>query len=640
MRSSLKKTKPAQSATQGLYAISSAHQACGRKRGATTLALLGLLSLGSLTSFDAHALALGRLNVLSAIGEPLRAEVDILDMTASVAESFRPSLASADAYKAMGLDYNPDLSSMQFTLQRSPDGSALLLLSNSKPATAAFIDIVLEVSWASGKITRDFTLLLTPPKVSVTPTLPITTVAVEAEAPAAVVPASPQAPGSPSAASPAKAASSATPLVRSKPAAAKQVTVVRGNTASQLALQGLPVTVSLDQMLLAMLRSNPDAFVAGNVNRLKAGAVLAMPTAADATTVTRDDARQSIIAQSRDFSAFRQQLASNARPAQVTPSGREASGKVQSKVEEKTAAATAAGKLTLSKGALNSVTSGAANTEEKLSQVRQAKDAADRLAELSKNISELNKLGVAPVAPVASDAATTNSADPGLAIGTPPAVAAAARAHQEQTGLIDRLSKDPIVLAAAAGFLGLLLAWGFFRSRGNSADKNGGFRSARKRVDSAVKDPAESIEPSIDSGSPETSKPAAPAVREEPLEDDPLTLAQGELALGHEAEAETLLRSALKRTPQRLALHLELMDIYIDRDDVASFERLAIEALPITGGKGANWERICKKGQALDPTNPLYQFAESSPAATPPFDKLDFDLELGTPAKTPPRTKS
>jgi pilus assembly protein FimV len=588
------------------------------KIGATTLlALLGwlsLLGLGSLTSFDAHALTLGRLNVLSSMGEPLRAEVDIMDLTAAEASSFQPSLATAEAYKAMGLDYNPDLNSMQFNLQRSPDGRAVLQLSNSKPVTAAFVDIVLEVSWAAGKITRDFTLLLTPPKTAesitpVTPVLPMTELTAR-PAPVASV--------------------------------TKRVTVIRGDTAGQLALQSLPVNVSLDQMLLALLRTSPDAFVAGNVNRLKAGAVLVMPTAADASTTPPDEARQIIVAQSRDFNAFRQQLASNARPAQVIASGREASGKVQSKVEEKTAAAAATDKLTLSKGALKGTTPGTGNAEEKFSQERQAKEATDRLAELSKNISDLNKLGVAPAALTASEPVTANSADPALAIGTPPAVTAAAQADAEQTGLIARLSENPIVLPAAAGFLGLLLAWGFFRSRRNSADKNEGGGSALHSVDSALEEHAESIELSIDRDSPENAKPAAPAARQEPLEDDSLTLAQGELALGREVEAEALLRSALKRTPQRLALHLELMDIYIDRDDAPSFESLAIQALTITGGQGANWERICKKGQALDPTNPLYQSAATSPTPTPPFDKLDFDLELGTnaPGKVPPRAKS
>ena len=551
--------------------------------------LLAFGSLGSLASFDAHALALGRLNVLSSIGEPLRAEIEITDVTAEEAGSLRPSLASAEAYKAIGLNYNPDLSSLQFKVQQTPDGRTLLQLNNSRPVTAAFVDIVLEVSWASGKITRDFTLLLTPPK----------------------------------------SASAAQPVAPVLPMTAARVSVVRGDTAGQLAMQSLPVNVSLDQMLLALLRSNPDAFVAGNVNRLKAGAVLTMPSADAATSVPRAEARQTILAQSRDFNAFRQQLASNARPAQVAASGREATGKVQSAVEEKTPVAAAADKLTLSKGALSGTgtPAGTADAADQLAQERQAKDAADRLAELSKNISDLSKLEAAPASP------------PELALATGALPAVTTSADTAPPGLLERLSNNPLVLPVIAGFLGLLLARGFIRSRRNAAAKNSAFKAVLDDADRTAQTAAEA--PSIDDNAPKNLRPTNPA-RQEPFGDDPLNVAQAALDLGREAQAEALLLGALKRTPQRLALHLELMDIYIARGDAVSFEALAIEALSITSGKGVHWTQICKKGQALDPTNPLYQSAAPSLPPTPPFSKLDFDLELGTnaPAKAPPRTKS
>jgi pilus assembly protein FimV len=627
----MRKTTLLRTAPQGIFAVADSLRVASRKLSVSSWMLIGLLGVGSLASLDAHAIALGRLNVLSSIGEPLRAEVEITDLSPAEVSSIRPSLASAEAYKAMGLDYNPDLSSLQFNVQQTPDGRTVLQLNNSQPVTAAFVDVVLEVSWASGKITRDFTLLLTPPKsaasaVPVAPVLPMTAQAAET------------------------AGASAVPATEISDSSNQGITVVRGDTLGQLAMQNLPLNVSLDQMLLALLRSNPDAFVASNVNRLKAGAVLAMPTATDASTVPRAVASQTILAQSRDFNAFRLQLASNARPAQVTGSGREATGKVQSKVEEKTPAAPTDDKLTLSKGALKGTSADAPNTEEKLSQARQANDAADRLAELSKNISDLTKLGAAPAA---SEPAPVNPADTALAAETPPGVATvSAQAEAETMSLIDRLSKNPAALPAAAGFLGLLLAWRFFRLRRHSADRNGDFRSALQGVDSALKEPAESIEPSIDKDPAEprtlasssvvtaSAPPTKPAVPREPLEDDPLTLAQAEVALGREAAAEAMLRNALKRTPQRLALHIELMDIYIERDDAASFEGLAIEALTITGGQGANWERICKKGRALDPTNPLYQSAATSLTPASPLDKLDFDLELGTdaPAKTEPNS--
>ncbi len=582
--------------------------------------LLVLLGFLSLTCFDAQALSLGAVRVLSSLGEPLRAEVNLIDLTEAEANSFWPSLGKSEAYASMGLDYNPDFETMQFNLERSPDGRAVLQLSNSQPVTSVFVDIVLEVSWASGKVTRNFTLLLTPPTsdsvtAPVAPVLPMATAASPAEPVAA-------------------------------PAAKKRVSVVRGDTAGQLAMKSLPVNVSLDQMLLAMLRSSPDAFVAGNVNRLKTGAVLAIPTAADATSVARAEARQIITAQSRDFNAFRQQLGSNAQPAQVTPSGREATGQVQSSVTEKTPVASAADKLTLSKGALKGTgtPAGAANAEEKLAQESQAKEAAERLSELAKNISDLNKLSVTPPAPAgpASEPtpATASPAAPTLAVVAPPAVAAAARTtDQGRSGLIDRLATNPLVLPAAAGFLGLLLAWGWIRWRRNAVSHKSDLLGAVPDDDSLART---AVEPRLDAASPAQSsldKASLP-----PFEADALKQAQTALDFGREAEAESLLREALSITPQRLALHLELMGIYNRRSDASSFEKLASAALTLTAGQGADWGQICKNGRALDPTNPLYQpaTATDSSAAAPPFDKLDFDLELGldAPDKAPPRTKS
>jgi pilus assembly protein FimV len=600
----LKTTNPVQAAAQSLFIAAAERRTSDKKLSAISFALAGFLGLVGLTSLDAHALALGRLKALSSIGEPLRAEVEILDLTPTEARSLRASLVSPETYKAMGLDYNPDLNSVQFILQRFPNGRAVLQVNNSKLVTSSFVDIVLEVSWADGKITRDFTLLMTPPKVgdSVAPVAPLMT----QMAPQPVAPSAPA--SAPITAEPprnlkpiqqAQAPASPAPAARAAPA--KRVNVLRGDTASELAMQGLPVNVSLDQMLLALLRSNPDAFVDSNVNRLKTGAVLAMPTADNAATVPRDLARQIVLTQSRDFNDFRQQLAKNAREAQIDAAGREATGKVQSMVQEKAPTAPAADKLTLSKGALKGAPAGAINTEEKLAQERQAKDAADRLAELSKNISDMNKLDVAPATRALGEPIPVSpAAPPALATGALPAVSAAAlQADDEQTGLIDRLSSHPAVIPAGFGILGFILAWGFLRSRRNSSDKSGALRSAMTDSHSDKNAREETTVPPI--------KLQQQAGRHEPFGVDPLAPTQDQVARADEAEADGLLRSALKRVPQRLALHIELMDLYVSRNDTANFESLAVDALTITGGQGANWELICKKGQALDPTNPLYQ---------------------------------
>ena len=88
-------------------------------------------------------------------------------------------------------------------------------------------------------------------------------------------------------------------------ASGDSVVVKAGETAGRIANAHRPADVSLDQMLVALLRANPDAFIQGNVNRIKAGAVLQLPSAAEASATPSGEARQILAAQSRDFNEFR-----------------------------------------------------------------------------------------------------------------------------------------------------------------------------------------------------------------------------------------------------------------------------------------------------------------------------------------------
>ncbi len=138
-------------------------------------------------------------------------------------------------------------------------------------------------------------------------------------------------------------------------------------------------------MLVGLYRSNPDAFIGENMNRLKAGAVLQVPAGDSLGAVSQDEARQVIQAQSADFSAYRQRLAGAAPTLQQEGSERQAKGKVQAAVEDRKPAGTSTpDKLTLSKAA-------SAAAESKASKETEKKDAAARLAELTRNVEEFEE---------------------------------------------------------------------------------------------------------------------------------------------------------------------------------------------------------------------------------------------------------
>ena len=398
--------------------------------------------LGSLASLEAHALALGRMTVQSALGEPLRAEVDIADINAEEASSLKAGVAPPEAFKAAGLDYNAVVAAgLEVRLQRRPDGRAYLRLTSSRPVTEPFVDLIIEANWASGRISRDYTLLLDPPnlRARAVPVEPSAAILSQPAVPAAPAAARPQAPSpySPPAAAaarpapPVRAPVAKAPPAERMPASDKRLTVKSGDTASKIAAQTKPSSVSLDQMLVALLRGNPDAFIGGNINRIKSGAVLDIPGAQAASAIAASEASQTILAQSKDFNAFRRKLAGNAPTTQVDSADRQAGGKLQAKVEDRAPANATPDKLTLSKGQVQGKAASAG--EEKIARDKEAKAAASRIAELSKNIADLNKLNAAPgAAPAANpppvSAGISAPALSSLPVSTPPPAVVASSA--------------------------------------------------------------------------------------------------------------------------------------------------------------------------------------------------------------------
>ena len=124
---------------------------------AAAIALLGLSTTG------AWALSLGRITVQSALGEPLRAEIEVPEINAEEAASLKTNIASPEAFSAAGLEYNPAMAGLQATLQRRADGRAYIRLSSDRSINDPFVDMILEATWSSGRIVRDYTMLFDPP---------------------------------------------------------------------------------------------------------------------------------------------------------------------------------------------------------------------------------------------------------------------------------------------------------------------------------------------------------------------------------------------------------------------------------------------------------------------------------------------
>ncbi|MDH5539349.1 MAG: LysM peptidoglycan-binding domain-containing protein, partial [Rhizobacter sp.] len=384
----------------------------------------------SLTVPAVFALGLGKLAVQSALGESLRAEIDVTSISAEEASNLRVRVAPPESYRAAGVDYNPVLPGTTVVLQRRSDGRPYLRIASDRSVQEPFVDVILELSWSTGRLVREYTLLLDPPAVARAPSpaapaaAPLISAAPvappQAAVPVPVRPAPPPAPAlRPAAPAPVRpSAQAAAPAPRAvRPSATIDEYMVKsGDTLTSIANRNSRPGVSLDQMLVSLFRGNSQAFVDENMNRLKAGVVLTIPTTEAARSVDPGEARRDIRAQSADFRAYRQRLAGAAPVAKTEGSSRQASGKVKASVDDrKEAAAPTPDKLTLSKG---SAAGKASAAEERISKEREKKDAATRVAELSKNVKELTQLTGAAAA------AASKPTGAGLAVPTPAPVAA------------------------------------------------------------------------------------------------------------------------------------------------------------------------------------------------------------------------
>ena len=430
--------------------------------GGWRLSILGAAAAVALgiASTDASAFTLGQLKVQSALGEPLRAEIDVTEIAAAEADGLKINIATAEAFKNAGVPYNSALSDVKATLQRRAGGQYVVRLSGNRPLNDPFIDLLLEANGSSGRIVRDYTVLLDPPATrqaaSSTPLAPVAPqISAPAERPAVAAArarrerAAAVAPAAPVAAAPAPAAPAPAPAAATAPARAtgggEQVTVQRGDTASKIAGAHKPADVSLDQMLVALLLANPDAFVGGNINRMRAGAVLDLPGSTEANAVPAAEARRTVTAQSRDFGSYRQRLAENAPTSNVAAASRKASGKLQANVEDRNAAASAPDKLTISQGSASTRAA-----DEKVAQARQAQESSNRVAELSKNINELNKLKSGAGSSTPAAAAAPAPATPGIPVPTPATSATTSPAAAAAPVAAPAAAPAPAVAAAPA----------------------------------------------------------------------------------------------------------------------------------------------------------------------------------------------
>ena len=373
---------------------------------------------------SAFAAGLGKLTVLSALGQPLRAELDITASRDELA-SLGAHVAPAETFQQAGIEYVPAAAALKFVVDKRSGGQPFLRVSSDRAINEPFIDVLIELVWSSGRMVREYTVLLDPPNLAkpnvpavaesapVVATPVVTPKAVPTAAPAA--PAVAIAPAAPEKAAEKPAEPAATPAPKSRRpevSEAKQVAathmVQRGDTLAKIAAENKVDGINLDQMLAALFHVNQDAFVDGNMNRLRVGKILNIPDRETAGNASPSEARKIVVSQAEDFNAYRRKLASAvsaAKPVAEEAPKQAAAGKITPKVEEKVPApAVAKDKLEVSRTEsakevkaakdANKALQGrvTALEEDLVARDRALKEAGSRVSDLEKNLADLKKL--------------------------------------------------------------------------------------------------------------------------------------------------------------------------------------------------------------------------------------------------------
>ncbi|TWI53087.1 pilus assembly protein FimV [Pseudomonas duriflava] len=247
--------------------------------------VLAIAAASAFASGSTYGLGLGEIHLNSALNQPFNATVDLTDVRDLSAQELRPLLASPDDFNKAGIDRNYFLTDLKFTPEVRPDGRSVIRITSSKPVREPYLNFLMEVTWPSGRVLREYTVLLDPPlytpQRAAAPVAPVTV-------PSPIPRASPRSTTAP-------AGSAGSPAIMD----GEYMTSPK-DTLWEVADRTRPNdSVSVHQMMLAIQDRNPNAFLSNNINLLKSGQVLRLPNEEQVRVRSQQQALEEVAAQNR-----------------------------------------------------------------------------------------------------------------------------------------------------------------------------------------------------------------------------------------------------------------------------------------------------------------------------------------------------
>ena len=346
----------------------------------------------------AHAAGLGKLTVNSSLGQPLKAEIELVAVEKDELSAITARLASPQAYKEANLERPNTLSNIRFDVTQKSNGNPVLRINSTRTFNEPFVNLLIELTYPSGRLLREYTVLLDPQGSAEAQSFePVGAPVVRPRA----APRASRTEATPSTAR----ASGESAEASTTGAAGDGYKVKSGDSLARIASQVKPREVSLEQAMTGIFANNKSAFVGGNMNRLRSGRILNIPQAEEMAAIDASGAAREVKAHAADWNAYRQKLAAavESKPTTDAPAQQAASGKITTSTPD-TPSPSAAPKdvLRLSKGEVGGAAGGketaqlrdkvATMQEDAIARERTIKEANERIAALEKNLQEMRKL--------------------------------------------------------------------------------------------------------------------------------------------------------------------------------------------------------------------------------------------------------
>ena len=595
----------------------------------------------------ASALGLGKLKLNSVLNEPFDARIRLLSTSADELDSLTVRLAGSAAFARVNIDRPAVLSRLRFSLDRAERGADTIHITSAEPIREPFLNFLVEVSWSNGRLFREYTVLLDPPLYN--PNNRITEF-------------------SPAAARPVLPAAAA----RINYSGGDYGPTVANETLWAIAIATRPsASISINRMMLALLRANPEAFIQQNINGLMYGRTLRMPSESEINALDNAAILTEVRAQNAAWYTTRYNAAAaiGERPAAdplaetvaedtpvsaIAPAGPDSELRLISPNgadgmnQQVAMAGGVSQELILAQESIESLRRENLELEDRLNENEILIEDFKRLLSLKDN--EMAALQ----AQLSRAEAMMASAEPGE---TAPTALPESAAVEQETPMAENGASDTYLSAIRALFSanplaflvggGLLLVaiivlllrlfrggadetgdmaagpdaggngalpWADAQAAGMTAadtDDGAGRQAAPEKDHTDSKTGPDEQEQKT---GPRAGKEAGMIIEDEPKE-DPSSEVNTYLAFEQFDQAEKIARDAIAAHPDNPEFHIKLLEVFYTSGNAEAYEEAARALHELTGGEGEHWGTAMAMWSEMSPERPLFEQAEAEEQA-------------------------